>query len=229
MVTVEADPVGVESRLMTGRVGCPGCSGVLRPWGWARPRRVYGIGGVLRPRRGRCGGCLVTHVLLPVTVLLRRAYAAEVIGAALLARADGHGHRWIGAVLEVPAATVRGWLRVVGGRLEAVRVRLWQVACRAGVDVAVPQALGCPWRDLLAVLGAATAAVTGRFGLFGVLGVVTAWQVAVACVRLVGSWHPGGPRLVGRDRQHESPLTLLAVNRKPRGGHTRAGPGVGVP
>ena len=57
---------------------------------------------VLRPRRGRCGGCLVTHVLLPVTVLLRRAYAAEVIGAALLARAGGHGHRWIGAALQVP-------------------------------------------------------------------------------------------------------------------------------
>jgi hypothetical protein len=109
----------------------------------------------------------VTHVLLPVTLLLRRAYAAEVIGAALLARAGGHGHRWIGTVLQVPVATVRGWLRVVGGRLEAVRVRLWQVAHRAGVDVAVPQALGCAWRDLLAVLGAATAAVTGRFGPFG--------------------------------------------------------------
>lgn len=180
-MTVEADPVGVESRLIAGRVDCPGCSGVLRPWGWARSRRVCGIGGVLRPRRGRCGECLATHVLLPVTMLLRRAYAAEVIGAALLARAAGHGHRWIGAELGVPAATVRGWLRVVGGRLEAVRVRLWQVAHRAGVDVVVPEALGCPWRDLLAALGAATAVVTGRFGPLGVLGVVTAWQVAVAC------------------------------------------------
>src|SRR6266536_696212 len=150
-------------------------SGVVRPWGWARPRRVHGIGGVLRPRRGRCGGCRVTHVLLPVTVLLRRAYAAEVIGAALLARAGGHGYRWIGAGREVPVATGRGWRCVVGGRLEAVRVRLWQVAHRAGVDVVVPQALGCPWRDLLAALGAATAAVTGRFGPFGVLGVVPAW------------------------------------------------------
>ena len=127
----------------------------------------------------------MTHVLLSVTLLLRRAYAAEVVGAALLARAGGHGHRRIAAALQVPAATVRGWLRVMSARLEAVRVRLWQVAHRAGVDIVVPQALGSGWRDLLAVLGAATAVVTGRFGRFGVLGVVTAWQVAVACNRLI--------------------------------------------
>jgi len=180
-VTVEADPVGVESRLTAGLLACPGCPGVLRPWGWARPRRVGGIDVVLRPRRARCGGCLVTHVLLPVTVLLRRAYAVEVVGAALSARAAGRGHRWIGVALQVPAATVRGWLRVMAGRLEATRTRLWQVTHRAGVDIAVPEALGCPWRDLLAALGAATAAVTGRFGPVGVLGPVTAWQVAVAC------------------------------------------------
>jgi hypothetical protein len=180
-VTVEADPARVESRLVAGEVDCPDCRGVLRPWGWARSRAVHGIDGVLRPRRGRCGECLVTHVLLPVTVLLRRAYAAEVVGAALSARAAGRGHRGIGVALQVPAATVRGWLRVMVGRLEATRTRLLQVAHRAGVDICVPAALGCPWRDLLAALGAATAAVTGRFGPVGVLGPVTAWQVAVAC------------------------------------------------
>lgn len=180
-MTVEADPVRVESRLAAGLVGCPGCSGVLRPWGWARPRGVHGIDGGLRPRRARCAECLVTHVLLPVTLLLRRAYAAEVIGAALSARAAGRGHRRVGLELGVPAATVRGWLRVMAGRLDATRIRLWQVAHRAGVDIAVPDALGCPWRDLLAGLGAATAAVTGRFGPVGVLGSVTAWQVVVAC------------------------------------------------
>ncbi|MGV1010573.1 MAG: hypothetical protein ACOYBY_18565 [Dermatophilaceae bacterium] len=181
MVTVEADPVGVESRLTAGRVGCPDCPGVLAPWGWARPRRVHGLGGVLRPRRGRCGRCRATQVLLPVTVLLRRAYAAEVIGAVLVARAGGQGHRRSSATLKVPAATVRGWLRVAAARLDEVRVQLLQVAVRAGVDVRVPESLGCPWRDLLAALGAATAAVTGRFGSVGVLGAVTAWQVAVAC------------------------------------------------
>jgi hypothetical protein len=142
---------------------------------------VHGIAGVLRPRRARCSGCLVSHVLLPVVVLLRRAYAADVIGAALLARAGGSGHRWIGGRLGAPAATVRGWLRVMAGRLEATRLFLLQVAHRAGVDRPVPTALGGPWRDLLAALGAATAAVTGRFGPVGALGPVTAWQVAAAC------------------------------------------------
>ena len=197
-MTVEADPVRVESRLTAGQVGCPDCPGVLRPWGWGRRRSVHGMDAALRPRRGRCGVCRVTHVLLPVTVLLRRAYAAEVIGAALLARAGGQGHRSIGAALLVPAATVRGWLRVLAGRLDAARVHLLQVAHRAGVDMSVPEGLGCPWRDLLAALGAATAAVTGRFGAVGVLGPVTAWQVAVACSagRLLA---PGWPTSAGRE------------------------------
>lgn len=120
-------------------------------------------------------------MLLPVTVLLRRAYAVEVIGAALLARSGGSGHRTIARALRVPAATVRGWLRVMAARLEPTRLHLGQVARRAGVDLPVPDALGSPWRDLLAALGAAAAAVTGRFGRFGVLGPVTAWQVAAAC------------------------------------------------
>ncbi len=133
-------------------------------------------------------------MLLPVTVLLRRAYAADVIGAALSARAAGRGHRTIGLALGVPAATVRGWLRVMAGRLEPTRLRLLQVAARAGVDWVVPESLGCPWRDLLAALGAATAAVTGRFGPVGVLGPVTAWQVAAACShgRLLGPDWPEG-------------------------------------
>lgn len=181
VVTVEADQVRVESRLLAGQVGCPACPEALRPWGWARPRGVHGLRGVLRPRRARCPGCLVTHVLLPLTVLARRAYAVEVIGAALLARAAGAGHRPIGHRLGVPASTVRGWLRVMGTRLEPTRLFLLQVAARAGVDRPVPTALGSPWRDVLAALGAARAAVTDRFGAFGVLGPVTAWQVAVAC------------------------------------------------
>lgn len=196
LLTVEADQDRVESRLVAGQIDCPSCRGsALRSWGWARPRAVHGVGGVLRPRRARCPGCGATHVLLPVTVLSRRAYAVEVIGAALAARACGWGHRPIGARLGVPATTVRGWLRRMATRLEPVRVHLLQVAGRAGVDVSVPKALGSPWRDLLAAVGAAKDAVVDRFGPVGVLGSVTVWQVATACSGgrlLAPGWPSGG-------------------------------------
>ncbi|BAK34897.1 hypothetical protein MLP_18830 [Microlunatus phosphovorus NM-1] len=200
MLTVEADRAQVESRLAGGRLACPGCAASLRPWGWARPRGVWGLPGLLRPRRARCPGCGVTHVLLPVTVLLRRAYAVEVIGAAVVARADGAGHRRIGEAVGVPAATVRGWLRRIGTRLETTRGYLLQVVVRAGVDRLVPKAQGSPWRDLLAGLAAATAAVTSRFGPIGVLGPVTAWQVAAACSGgrlLAPGWPQSGPAVAG--------------------------------
>ena len=41
------------------------------------------------PRRSRCTGCGVTHVLLPVLLLARRADTAAVIGAGLTAKATG--------------------------------------------------------------------------------------------------------------------------------------------
>lgn len=206
VVTVEADVGLVESRLVSGRVVCPGCRAVLRPWGWARPRTVFGLVGVLVPRRARCSGCLVTHVLLPVTVLLRRAYGVELIGAAVVARAAGLGHRMIGDQLRVPVTTVRGWLRVMDTRLDSSRVWLLCLARRAGVDQPVPKARGCPWRDLLAALEAARMAVTGRFGLVGVLGPVTVWQMAAACSAgrlLAPDWPPRrlvwGPTPVASD------------------------------
>ena len=229
LVTVEADQVRVESRLTAGQLDCPGCAGVLAPWGWARPRRVRGVGS-LRPRRARCAGCLVTHVLLPVTVLLRRADAAEVIGAALTARAAGLGHRRIAVWLGVPAATVRGWLRRWGSRLEAARVHFTVVARLAGVDQAVPKALGSPWRDVLAALGAATTAVTARFGHGrgdrpgdGVAG-------RVPRRRVVGFSHPvGRPASMGAAGNTSSPLTHRPVgpgsSRGSLPGNTcRAGP-----
>jgi len=177
---------------------------VLAPWGWARRRGVRGVGS-LRPRRARCGECLVTHVLLPVTVLLRRADAVEVIGAALTARAAGLGHRRIAVWLGVPAGTVRGWLRRWGSRLEAVRVHFVLVARLAGVDRAVPKAMGSPWRDVLVALGAAAAAVIARFGTAGVLGRVTAWQVAAASSggRLLSPGWPGSA--VGAGSNTSSP------------------------
>ena len=92
MVTVEVDSVGVESRLVGGAMACPSCpGGVLGGWGYARARRVEGLADPVRPRRARCRSCLVTQVLLPVTLLLRRGYGAERIWMALSARAMGLG------------------------------------------------------------------------------------------------------------------------------------------
>ena len=89
MLTVETDADAVEERLLSGGLACPGCAGVLAGWGRARARTVRGRDGGVRvvPRRSRCTGCRVTHVLLPVLLLVRRADTVVVIGAALAARA----------------------------------------------------------------------------------------------------------------------------------------------
>jgi len=118
MLTVEIDPVAVEERLGSGRLACPGCSGVLAGWGSARGRQVRGTDAAMWivPRRARCTGCRATHVLLPVVLLVRRADTAAVIGAGLTAKATGAGHRLIAALLGRPAETVRGWLRRFAGR-----------------------------------------------------------------------------------------------------------------
>lgn len=179
-MTVEVDAVSVESRLSGGRLSCPVCPGVLGPWGWARARRVHGLAGPVRPRRARCRDCLVTHVLLPVTLLLRRGYAAALVMAVLMARAAGRGHRAIAVDARVPTSTVRGWLRRMSGRVEQVRACFARVAVEVGVDLEVPSGAGSPWRDMLAAVGAATEALRARFGMSGAVGKVTAAQVAAA-------------------------------------------------
>ena len=69
---VGVDGPGVEAMLSARGWACPepGCAGWLRPWGWARRRRVFldveerGEPTVVRPRRARCARCGVTQVLL---------------------------------------------------------------------------------------------------------------------------------------------------------------------
>lgn len=122
VVMVGSDVVEVERRLRAGELFCP-CGGGLAPWGHARQRSVRGAGD-LRPRRARCGSCLVTHVLLAVSCLQRRADGVDVIGAALRAKAAGAGHRRIAQRLDRPVSTVRGWLRAFAGNAEAVRSML---------------------------------------------------------------------------------------------------------
>ena len=178
MVTVGGEAAAVEQRLVEGQIVCPGCSGVLAGWGHARARSVRDSDGVVRvrPRRARCASCGVTHVLLPVGLLLRRADTAVVIGAALAARAGGTGYRRIAAVLQRPVETVRGWLRRFAGRAEAVRRRFTVLLRAVAADPVMPQPAGSGWADAVAAIVAAAAAVAARFGVFR----VPAWQWASA-------------------------------------------------
>jgi len=144
----------------------------------------------------------VTHVLLPVTLLLRRAYLAELIWAALAAKAAGAGHRLIGTRLGVPVTTVRGWLRVMSRRAEVVRHWFISVAVAAGVDVSMPKATGSRCGDVIAAVGAAAEALMVRFGAGLVLGEVTAVRAAVACsgARLLSPGWPPVRHRVGATR-----------------------------
>lgn len=119
MIIVADDPDRTERQLDDGELACLDCLTPLAPWGHARPRRLRTRDGhrMLRPRRGRCPTCGTTHVLLPAVALLRRADSIEVIGQALVANAEGEGHRPIAARLGRPPATVRGWLRRFAARL----------------------------------------------------------------------------------------------------------------
>ena len=115
MITV-IDPHAARQALAAGGLGCPhqGCDGRLRTWSRARPRRVRGLDGtveLIRPDRGRCRGCGVTHVLLPASLLPRRGYRVEVIGAALHGAANGAGYARAATACQAPLSTVRDWIR----------------------------------------------------------------------------------------------------------------------
>lgn len=192
MLTVEADAGSVERRLAAGGVSCPGCEGRLAPWGWARPRVLRGVGdarALVRPRRGYCRGCGVTHVLLPVVALARRADLVEVIGAALAAKAAGVGCRAIAAGLGRPPDTVRAWLRRFAARAEAVRVAFTVLLVDTGSDPVTPAVTFSPAADAVAAIVGAAVAVAARWPL---LGAVSPWLAASAATRggLLAPWWP---------------------------------------
>jgi hypothetical protein len=116
-------------------------------------------------------------VLLPVIALLRRADVVSVIGAALLAKAAGAGHRTIAVVLGRPAGTVRGWLRSFARNAPALRG--WFSVLLAGVDPdpMPPAASGSAFTDALAALWA-TADAAGR--RWPELVTLSPWRLAAA-------------------------------------------------
>lgn len=172
---VGSDAVGVERRLLGGELSCP-CGGSLRPWGHARQRSVRGVGD-LRPRRARCGSCLVTHVLVAVSCLLRRADGVDVIGAALRAKAVGAGHRPIAERLKRPASTVRGWLRAFARNAETVRSILTTLLVALDPLTGPLPVHPSVMADAVEAVGACGAAARARLG---VVGAVSSWQLAAA-------------------------------------------------
>ncbi|MDA8380139.1 MAG: DUF6431 domain-containing protein [Actinomycetota bacterium] len=166
MLVVGNDEEAVEADLASGRLCCPGCGGPLGRYGWARRRllRTLGEDRELRPRRGWCTACEAAHVLLPAWSVPRRRDAAEVIMAALLAKAAGAGHRAIAVALDRPTGTVRGWLRRATARAEITRsvATRWVHALDPSAGPIEPA--GSLLGDAIEALGVALGAAVRRFG-----------------------------------------------------------------
>lgn len=161
LLTVGADADGVEALLRAGLLVCPSCAGSLSPWGYARARslRTADRPVRLRPRRLMCAGCGRTHVLLSLVSFLRRADSAAVIGAALVGKAAGLGHRRIATGLAVASSTVRGWLRRFAARAEPIRVAFTVLARDLAPDPPPIEATSSAFADAAsAVLSAAAGA-----------------------------------------------------------------------
>jgi hypothetical protein len=105
----------------------------------------------------------------------RRADSVETVGVALLAAASGLGHRRVAARVELPATTVRDWLRRARTNSDAVRadatVATYQLDPVAHRFDPTDSALG----DMIDAVGRAVAAWVLRFGPGP-----APWQLAVA-------------------------------------------------
>lgn len=154
MLTVSGEPGAVELQLSAGVLSCPGCAGRVGPWGSARRRPVRGGDRVrmVTPRRGRCRGCRVTHVLLPVTLLLRRFDVVAVIGRAVELAAVGIAGRAIVRRLGLPRSTVRGWLARFAGRVQRLRAHFTAWAVWLAPGWSGPAPAGSSIADAVAVI-----------------------------------------------------------------------------
>lgn len=141
-------------------------------------------------------------MLLAVSLAVRRADAAAVIGAAVEAKVvRGWGHRKIAAWLGRPVSTVRGWLRAFVGSAGVMVEAFAALVVRHAPDAAAvwPAPNQDPGARALAVLGAYAVAVARRFGV-GTLAWVRA-AIAATSGRLFSA-----PWWV-RVGQHELTLT----------------------
>jgi hypothetical protein len=103
-------------------------------------------------------------VLLPVSGLLRRLDLAEVIGAALLARARQASLRQIAADLGVPLSTVRGWLGRFMERAVLIAGHFIRLAAWLDPGAAVAEPRGSPLVRAVAAIGVAAVVAARRLG-----------------------------------------------------------------
>ena len=195
MLTVGNSAVVVEELLGNGLLSCPGCGGRLGGWGHASRRPVFTAGRVavaVRPRRARCAGCGVTHVLLPAWLLARRCDGTSVIGDMLARAARGQGFRSIAAASGVPEGTVRGRLRRFRSSAGRVREFFTRLAGVLAVDPVPLDPAGSPLADAVVAVAAAAAAAAGRWP-----GMVTVPGWELAAVLTLGSLLSPAVRFAG--------------------------------
>jgi hypothetical protein len=185
LLTVGNSQVVVEELLGSGLLSCPGCGGRLGGWGHASRRPVFMAGRVavaVRPRRARCAGCGVTHVLLPAWLLARRCDGTSVVGDMLARAARGQGFRGIAAASGVPEGTVRARLRRFRSSAGRVREFFTRLAGVLAVDPVPLDPAGSPLADAVVAVAAAAAAAAGRWP-----GMVTVPGWELAAVLTLGS------------------------------------------
>jgi hypothetical protein len=178
LLTVGNRQAVVEELLGNGLFSCPGCGGRLGGWGHAVCRRVFTAGRfpvAVRPRRARCAGCGVTHVLLPAWLLARRCDGTAVIGDMLARAARGQGFRSIAAASGVPGDTVRDRLRRFRSSAGRVREFFTRLAGGLAADPVPLDPAGGPLADAVVAVAAAAAAARGRWA--GVV-MVSGWELA---------------------------------------------------
>jgi transposase-like protein len=168
--------------LARGKLACPDCGQMMRPWGHARERTVRGLDGTLltvRPDRALCRGCRVTHVLLDARLLPRRAYAVALIGKALLRAASGSGYRPAARELAVPDGTVRGWIRAARHSAARLRAEAIRTIVRLDQDAFAIRVHPSELAGALEYLGTAAMLTARRINLDN----VHPWAMVNACTR----------------------------------------------
>lgn len=177
------DPKTTETKLVSGELRCPtaGCPGRLRPWGRARDRVIRLAGHLTErhtPRRARCRACRRTQVLVPARTFPRRSDAVETVASALVAAAEGLGHRRVAVLVGRPPTTVRDWIRRARANSEVVRAAATVATCEFDPMAGpfVPRAT--PLGDMLESVGRAVSAAVCRLGPVG-----APWQLAVVITR----------------------------------------------